>query len=454
MDRRKFLALSGTAAIGITASLTPNIAQAASPTNGHNAADLGLKPNISTDQSAILQQAIDGAAAKQLPLFIPAGSYAVQDIKLHPKSHIFGVHGQSLLVQYGNAAIISTEYADDLRIEMINFEGGLSNNDNSQIVSLNFSKNINISDCQFFNANGTGLHLYACGGQIIGNQFHDIGQAALYCENSHNLTVMRNEIFDIGNNGILIWQGEKADDGSIVSHNYIYKINDRDGGNGQNGNGINVFKANNVIMSDNQFEQCAYSAIRINDGNNCQIINNQCHNIGEVALYAEFGFNGVMINNNLVDTAGAGISVANLDQDGHLAIVKGNLLRNLTLRAEATENDDSRAYGIAAEADALIEGNVIENATNFGIGGGYGEYLRNVSVVNNMLKDCGYGITASVSQGAGRMTISNNSINNARHAAIVGFEWDEITTDDLVDQDQKFDQGSHSNLNISNNVVI
>ncbi|MBL1419183.1 MAG: TIGR03808 family TAT-translocated repetitive protein [Alphaproteobacteria bacterium] len=454
MNRRKFLAFSGTAAMGAAASLTPSIAQAAPPTNSLNAADLGLKPNISANQSAIFQQVVDGAAAKQLPLFIPAGSYVVGDILLPSNIHIYGVKGQSILAQRSDMPILFNIDSDNIMLENINFNGNQAGLKLGAMVRINGAKNLTITQCQFFNSNGNGLHLYGCGGQIISNHFHDIDQAALFCENSHKLTIVRNEIYDIGNNGILIWQEKKADDGSIISHNHIYKINDNDGGNGQNGNGINVFKANNVIISDNQFEQCAYSAVRVNDGNNCQIVNNQCHNIGEVALYAEFGFNGVMINNNLVDTAGAGISVANLDQDGHLALIKGNLLRNLTLRAKATENDDSRAYGIAAEADALIEGNVVENATNFGIGGGYGEFLRNVSVVNNMLKDCGYGITASVAQGAGRMTISHNSINNAHQGAIVGFEWDQITTSDLVDQDQTFDQGSHNNLYIRNNVVI
>ena len=454
MDRRKFLALSGSATIGVAVSLTPNIARAAPPKNSLNAADLGLRPNISTHQSATLQEAVYGAAAKQLPLFIPAGSYVVDGINLPTNSHIFGVNGQTILQQNSNTPIIESENGDNVIIENINFEGYFASADSASIANLSRSKNLTITQCQFYSGNGSGLRLFACNGQIVSNQFYDISQAALFTENSTRLTIMRNEIYDIGNNGILIWQTEKAADGSIVSHNHIYKISDRDGGNGQNGNGINVFKANGVIISDNQFEQCAYSAVRINDGNDCQIINNQCRNIGEVALYAEFGFNGVMINNNLVDTAGAGISVANLDQAGHLAVVKGNLLRNLTLRAYATSNDDSRAYGIAAEADALIEGNVIENATNFGIGGGYGEYLRNVSVVNNMLKDCGYGIMASVAQGAGRMTISQNSINNARQGAIVGFEWHEVTTSDLVDQDQSFDEGSHDNLHIRNNVVI
>lgn len=454
MDRRKFLALSGMASVGFGASLIPTSAHAATTNTALNAQGFGLKPNSSNDQSTVFQAAIHQATAQKLPLFIPAGSYIVSDIYLPDHSHIIGANKQSILVQTDNAPIFFADNANNINIDNISFEGNLVADSQSKILSINNSKNLNIEQCQIYNGDGNGLELINCSGQVIACQFHNLGQSAIHSTNGRVLKIMRNEIFDIGNNGVLIWQEDKADDGSIVSHNHIYKIRTDDGGSGQNGNGINVYKANNVIMSDNQFNDCAYSAVRINDGNNCQIINNHCTNIGEVALYAEFGFNGVMINNNLVDTAGAGISVANLDQKGHLAICKGNLLRNLTLRAIATENDDSRAYGIAAEADALIEGNIIENASNFGIGGGYGEYQRNISVVNNMVKDCGYGITASVVQGAGKMTISNNSIHNASKGAIVGFAWDEAVTDELVEENQKFGEGSQENLNIQGNVVI
>lgn len=453
MDRRKFLALSGAATIGTTANLLPSTAIAAPLDTSINAKDFGLKPYITDDQSQILQSAIDQAAQQKLPLFIPGGSYLVREITLPEGAHISGIAGQTILVQIDNSPIFQASEIENTTLEGIIFEGTLPNDPQSSLVRASAITNFSMQHCQFFNSQGSGLELYRVSGQITANKFYNLGQSAIFSVNGKNLKIIQNSIYNIDNNGILIWQNDKADDGSIVSQNHIYGIKSADGGNGQNGNGINVFKANNVIMSDNRIDDCEYSAIRINDGNNCQIINNNCTNIGEVALYAEFGFNGVIINNNIVDTAGAGISIANLDQNGHLAVCKGNLLRNLTLRPTATSNDDARAYGIAAEADALIEGNVIENATNFGIGGGYGEFMRNVSVINNMIKDCGHAITASVVQGAGKMTISNNSIHNPTKASIVGFAWDKVVTDDLIDENQKFDEGSAENLNISNNVL-
>ncbi len=105
---------------------------------------------------------------------------------------------------------------------------------------------------------------------------------------------------------------------------------------------------------------------------NIQMIGNSCARIGEVALYAEFGFQGALIANNLVDGAASGIAVTNFNEGGRLAAVQGNIIRNLK-RREA-EPVDKRGEGISVEADAVVSGNVIEGAPTAGIIGGWGEY--------------------------------------------------------------------------------
>ncbi|MCJ8323110.1 MAG: TIGR03808 family TAT-translocated repetitive protein [Rhizobiales bacterium] len=458
LDRRKFLTLSGAASLGFGVSLAPHITQAAalpSPSQSHslNAADFGLKPNSSANQSAALQTAINAAATQNLPLFIAAGSYIVADIMLPNDIHVFGVYGKSILRQRGDIPILLNRESRTITLENLMFDGNQSAPQIGAIISFSYTNNIHIARCHFYNGKGSGLDLFKCSGEVSSNKFYDLGQTALFSNDGKNLKISQNDIQDIGNNGILVWQSDKDDDGSIISNNHISKIKTNNGGNGQNGNGVNVFRANNVIVSNNRFDDCAYSAVRINAGDNCQIINNNCTNIGEVALYAEFGFNGVIINNNLVDLAGAGISITNLDQGGHLAVCKGNLLRNLTLHATATQYDDARAFGIGAEADALIEGNIVENATHYGIIGGFGEFQRNVNVLNNMIKDCGYGITPSVAPNAGKMFISHNHISNAKLGAVVGFEWDQPKSSELAGKQQDFGQGQYPNLSLHNNVV-
>ena len=81
---------------------------------------------------------------------------------------------------------------------------------------------------------------------------------------------------------------------------------------------------------------CAFSAVRCNSASNAQIIANNCRKIGEVALYAEFSFEGAVIANNLVDEAATGIEVTNFKEGGRLATVQGNIIRNLFRREHET----------------------------------------------------------------------------------------------------------------------
>ncbi|WP_204311159.1 right-handed parallel beta-helix repeat-containing protein, partial [Klebsiella michiganensis] len=87
--------------------------------------------------------------------------------------------------------------------------------------------------------------------------------------------------------GILVWRTLAGDDGTMVEGNRIEDIAARDGGSGQNGNAINVYRAGNVTVSGNKIRGCAFSAVRANGAANVAISNNNCSSLGETALYIE-----------------------------------------------------------------------------------------------------------------------------------------------------------------------
>ena len=64
-----------------------------------------------------------------------------------------------------------------------------------------------------------------------------------------------NRITNCGNAGIRIWRDDAGPDGSIITGNRIGKIDWKDGGNGQNGNGMSIYKADDVIVSDNMIDE-------------------------------------------------------------------------------------------------------------------------------------------------------------------------------------------------------
>jgi uncharacterized secreted repeat protein (TIGR03808 family) len=234
-----------------------------------------------------------------------------------------------------------------------------------------------------------------------------------------------------------------------VLDNRIEDIKAGPGGSGQYGNAINAFRAGNVIVRGNRISRAAYSAVRGNGASNIQITGNTATDLGEVAIYSEFGFEGAIIANNTVDGAALGIVTCNFNEGGRLAVVQGNMIRNLKpKRPIGTAPDDAAGIGIAVEADASVTGNVIENAPVAGIMVGWGAFMRDVSVTGNVVRDCRLGVSVSVVNGAGTAVIAGNLISGSPRGAIVGMDHAKAVTGDLSQEPTRY-----ANLQISGNRV-
>jgi uncharacterized secreted repeat protein (TIGR03808 family) len=179
-----------------------------------------------------------------------------------------------------------------------------------------------------------------------------------------------------------------------------------------------------------------------------QIVGNSCTSCGEVALYAEFGFEGAVIAQNIVDGAALGIAVTNFNEGGRLAVVQGNIIRNLVnKRPPGTDPGDGAGIGIGVEADSSVTGNVIEGAPTAGIAVGWSRYLRDVTVTGNVIRRAGIGVSVSVSPGAGSALIADNLIAETKLGAIVGMELKRSVTGDLA----RDGAGRYAQLAISGN---
>ena len=140
-----------------------------------------------------------------------------------------------------------------------------------------------------------------------GKYGHDAADNAIFSNDAAGLRIAGNTVRGAGNGGILVWRSKPGDDGTLVLDNRIEDIANKSGGSGQYGNAINVFRADNVIVRGNRIRNAAYSAVRGNTASNLQIVGNTCSGLGEIALYAEFGFQGAVIANNIVDGAAVGV---------------------------------------------------------------------------------------------------------------------------------------------------
>ncbi len=379
-------------------------------------ADLGLEPGSQRDQAAALQAAIDEAANRGVPVLLPPGRFLTGQIVLRRGTRLIGAAGTTILEHAGEGAFLTGEGADGVSVEDLVLDGAYRKLGADALLSLTSSRGVTLRRLEVMRSAANGLSLSACAGSVSDCAISGAMQAGLHSQDAAGLDIVHNEVVDCANNGIQVWRTAPGEDGSLVANNRIARIRADGGGTGENGNGVNVFRSGNVLVSGNRIADCAYSAIRGNAASNIQMIANSCTRLGEVALYAEFAFEGALIANNLVDRAATGVSVTNFNDGGRLAIVQGNMLRNL-FRREA-EPEDKRGEGITVEADTIVTGNVIESAPTAGLVIGWGTYVREVVATNNLIRKARVGILVSQDATKGGCLIANNMVVGATEGSI------------------------------------
>jgi uncharacterized secreted repeat protein (TIGR03808 family) len=432
-DRRRLLAaLAGAAATGITAT-SARAAEPPVPRGGIDAAAFGIRPNAAEDQTKVLQRAIDSAATTRAVLHLPSGSYRAGSLQLPPYAAIAGTPGATRIVMLGGPSLLSGAASDHVAISGLVLDGGgLPLPERRGLLHLAQGRAVRVTECEVVNAGRNGMTLEAIEGEVTGNVI-SAADVAIFSLDARGLHIAGNTVRGAANGGILVWRSAPGDDGTLVVDNRIEDVAARAGGSGQYGNAVNIFRAGNVIVRGNRIRNAAFSAVRGNAASNLQIVGNTCTGLGEVALYAEFGFEGALIANNIVDGAALGVSVTNFKEGGRLAVVEGNVIRNLTnKRPPGTDPNDFAGVGIGIEADTVVTGNVVENAPNIGIAAGWGAYLRDVAVSANVIRNADFGITVSVAPGAGAAVIADNLISGVRRGAIVGMEFNKPVTGDLA----------------------
>jgi uncharacterized secreted repeat protein (TIGR03808 family) len=389
---------------------------------------------LAQSETARVQREIDEATARGRPWQVPAGLTPVAGLRLPDGAHVVGHPGRSRLALTGDGPLLAAEKAARITIEGVTFDGGArTGSREAALLRLRDVARLSLQDCTIERFGGNGLVLERCGGRIIGNAVRDNGRAALFALDSSGLAIEGNTVERSGENGILVWRSAKGDDGTILRANRIVDTRATAGGTGQYGNAIGLFRAGGVIVEGNVIRRAAFTAVRNNGGGNVVVAGNNVMNCGEVALYAEFGFDGASFTGNVVDGAWLGIVSTNFaDHGGRIAAIVGNVLRNMRAGKHIGDGSEGGGKGIIVEGDATIAGNIVDNAQAAGLQLGWGPSLRDVTATGNTLRDCVVGIEVSVAPGAGHASIVGNIIAGARRQAIVGMQWHKVATGDLA----------------------
>jgi uncharacterized secreted repeat protein (TIGR03808 family) len=450
IDRRRLLAVTAlTGAVPVATLATPAGA-APHSTFGVDAIQLGVRAGGGADQSNMLQAAIDKTAGARVPLMLGPGDYRVGGLSLPAGAQLIGVRGATRLIFAGGPFLIAAKAADHVTLAGLVLDGGgRPLPERGALLEFAQCNDLRIVDCEVTGAGRSAIRLQGVGGAVTGNTIAKTADVAIYSNDARGLLVQNNTVRGAGNGGILVHRSAKGDDGTLVVDNRIEDIDNVAGGSGQYGNAINVFRAGNVIVRGNRISRAAYSAVRGNSASNIQITGNAATELGEVAIYSEFAFEGATIANNTVDGAALGIVCCNYNEGGRLAVVQGNMIRNLKPKRPAgTAPDDAGGVGIHVEADASVTGNVVEAAPSAGIMVGWGGYMRDVSVTGNVVRNSRIGVALSVVNGAGTAVVSGNLISGARGGAIVGMDHGKAVTGDLSQEPTRY-----ANLQISGNRV-
>ncbi|MCO5150323.1 MULTISPECIES: TIGR03808 family TAT-translocated repetitive protein [unclassified Shinella] len=443
VSRRLFLSGLGLGAAGIAAPVHARTQLPVVDVDLRGSIDAsahGIRPGADDRKSKAFARLLKDAAAKNTPVFLPPGDYVVSNITLPDNTRLTGVPGATRIVYGGDGHLFAADGAG--RIELANLVIDGANRWLGDTVDglVHFSNvaNVIIENCEIQGSSKTAVSLQRCGGRVERSRLSGAAEYALYAVESRDLSVTGNHVFDCGNGGILIHRWEKGRDGTIVSGNRIARISATHSGTGQYGNGINIFRADAVMISNNHISGCAFSAIRANAGSNVQIAGNTCLDSGETAIYSEFGFEGALVNSNLVDGAANGILIVNFDEGGRLATVSGNVVRNLKLEGPYVHDGAGFGFGIAVEADTVVSGNTVENAPKWGLMLGWGPYMRGLVVSGNLVRQSPVGCAVTVVEEAGSALISGNIFEDTPNGAIAGYRWNERTTGDLASEGSTF----------------
>jgi hypothetical protein len=97
----------------------------------------------------------------------------------------------------------------------------------------------------------------------------------------------------------------------------------------------------------------------------------------------------------------------------------------------------------------VVANNTIDTVPGAGIVAGFGPYVRNVVVTNNLITNAMIGIGVSVvqEQSPGPVRVTGNLISGAQQG-IIGMEWQKVVSQDLAK-----DAGRYPNITVSDNTV-
>ena len=209
--RRRQLMLAGLG-LGVVTMVAPRLlsARATEPFD-----TFGIEPGGGeTDQTAMLQRAIDAAAHSGTTLVIPAGIYSTRRLTLKSGTQIEGVPGRTILRHRGGGSMLRVEQAENVHLSGLVLDGDSQwlGTDGALLVANDVS-GLEIRACRFTGSSTDGVALHCVSGRIAGCAMRRIGGTALSSVECSDLAITDNAIVHAATG---LWLSGATDDSSVV----------------------------------------------------------------------------------------------------------------------------------------------------------------------------------------------------------------------------------------------
>ncbi len=340
---------------------------------------------------------------------------------------IVGTPGRSVLTPFTQTKSLAVVSNSDLVIEGVTFDAGASTLNGAQNTLIfvanakrvSFVNDVFMSSAQGGTSSGNALWYWDSSGTIQGNDFSSFqNQVIVKADPGVNpsVAILNNNLHDnstAGGNAIAISNdggSTKIDASVLIDGNNISNISASTSSTGQDGNAVDIWLVNHTRISHNHVNTVRFSCFRSASSDDSVFNGNSCLNAGESAAYSEFtSLHNQWLDNYFEASAGSCLNLTNLDVGGQLHSAIGNHM----VRCGTN--------GIAAEGNALVIGNVIDQA-QYAILIGYGAYGTNVLVKDNLITDTSgsgitkfgvgieYGVTSGIEVEGNKVSIAQNAI--------------------------------------------
>jgi uncharacterized secreted repeat protein (TIGR03808 family) len=396
-----------------------------------NAADYAMAANSGRDETQHFQAAINDAQAKQLPLFLPAGSYHIGRVTISMPLVLSSHAGRAIFLAAGAEPPCLTIAARGgsalgaVRISDITIDGSEApaRTDRQGLIEASQVNGLTIERCTLRASKASGIALNKVTGSVSNNLVEGAAETAIASKDG-TVIIDSNTISNSGNQGIAVSRSAIGDDGSIVSNNRITNTSAKRLGSGAYGNAILIYRAGKVTVTGNKIAASAFSAIRANSASDVQVTGNQSTGNGECAIYIEAPdktdtYSGCIVANNIVRDCGSGINVVNQDYGGRRGVITGNQIvgsKNKRI-VDGSYTYETWGTGISACADVVVSDNILENCESWGIILDPTNYARApgafiAQAANNMLKNCAGGIVFCRNDATAYVSIGGNTVYN------------------------------------------